>query len=94
MELWCVNIQGPDDVIAVASRLDAIDYAARFNAWWLTRVEADGLHEYDPTMWAVPTHWPHNADSHAKNLSDLGEYAWLQGLPPTFVTRPVEKQFG
>lgn len=80
-ELWCVNITGPDDVIAVASREEAITLSARFNTWWIESIAAKGLHPYDPTMWAVPINWPHSAEGHAENLGDFGEYGWLRAIP-------------
>ena len=84
-ELWCVNVQGPDDVFATASREEAIDMAHRFNTWWITTFAAKGLHPYDPTQWGVPTHWPYDADSHAANLAheDNG-YAFVRSLPTAY----------
>jgi hypothetical protein len=84
-ELWCVNITGPDDVIAVSSRAEAVDLAARFNDVAVTKFEA-APHEYDPLMWAVPMPWPHSAESHAENLGDLGEYAWVRARPAPAAT--------
>jgi hypothetical protein len=71
--LWCVNITGPDDVVAVASRQQAISAAMWFNQWWITNIANKGLHPYDPTMWAVPIPWPYDAASHAANLAKRGE---------------------
>jgi hypothetical protein len=80
--LWCVNITGPDDVIAVASRAEAIDLAARFNNWWMKRFPAAELHPYDPTTWAVPIPYPNSPEGHAASCGDLGEYEWLRSTPP------------
>lgn len=63
--LWCVNIHGPDDVVATASYLDAVKVAHRFNAFWLLLKERNGQRENDPLMWAVPIEWPYSAALHA-----------------------------
>jgi hypothetical protein len=68
--LWCVNIHGPDDVVAVASYLDAVKVAKAFNDWWLgyrTQTPLDEL--LDARMWAVPIEWPHAAEDHAISLA-------------------------
>ncbi len=84
-ELWCVNVQGPDDVFATASREEAIDLAHRFNTWWIETVSAKGLDPYEPTMWGVPCHWPKNSESHAASLAwKNGDYAWLRSLPTAY----------
>ena len=80
--LWCINITGPDDVIAVSSREDAIRFSKRFNDWWITTIVDKGLHPYEPTMWAVPVRWPHDSASHAADLARVGEYGWLREPTP------------
>jgi hypothetical protein len=79
--LWCVNITGPDDVIAVASRAEAVTLAARFNNWWMERFPAATLHPYEPTTWAVPIPYPNSPEGHAEALADRGEYEWLFAEP-------------
>lgn len=72
MNLWCVNIHGPDDVIAVADYRTAIKVANAFNAWW----QRQEIRAHDPHMWAVPIEWPHSEASHAESVADTaGEYA-------------------
>ena len=80
--LWCVNIYGPDDVVAVASYLEAVAQANRFNSWWQELRTKQPLHEqFDARMWAVPIEWPHDAVSHAEALAKPSdEYAWLSVL--------------
>lgn len=80
--LWCVNIHGPDDVIAVARYLDAVKMANAFNAWWLDLREKKPLHEqYDARMWAAPLEWPYSAEIHAEAVaSPADEYDWLRGV--------------
>jgi hypothetical protein len=50
MTLWCVNIHGPDDVVAVVDYPAAIKVANTFNAWW----QRQERRENDPHLWAVP----------------------------------------
>ncbi|MER9375937.1 hypothetical protein [Mesorhizobium sp. M0491] len=72
MTLWCVNIHGPDDVVAVADYPTAIKVANTFNAWW----QRQERRENDPHLWAVPIEWPYSEASHAESLVDTsGEYA-------------------
>jgi len=62
--LWCVHVQGPDDVIAMPSKSAALEHANDLNALF-------GRHPYeegDPIMRAVVIEWPHSADSHAADL--------------------------
>jgi hypothetical protein len=69
--LWCVNIHGPDDVIAKPDYLSAVKAANAFNAWWLGYRMQKPLHEqFDARMWAVPTEWPYDAASHAASLGE------------------------
>lgn len=83
--LWCVNIVGPDDVIAVASYLEAVTRANVFNAWWHDyRTERPLDERLDARMWAVPIEWPHDAASHVEALAKPSEeYAWLDGAAAT-----------
>lgn len=75
--LWSINITGPDDVLAVSSRHEAVSLATKFNAW-STRFEDQDPDENMPLMWAVPCQWPHDDASHAANLGALGDYAFLR----------------
>lgn len=77
--LWCVNIHGPDDVIAAADHFEAVKLANRFNAFWEALKADHPQREHDPRMWAVPIEWPHGAESHAASIaSPSEEYAWLR----------------
>lgn len=67
--LWAVSIQGPDDLIAVASYAEAIGVANLFNDFWEKRIAHAGLHEYAPRMWAIPVEYPNSAESHAEWLA-------------------------
>jgi hypothetical protein len=70
--LWCVNVTGPDDVVATASREQAIAASMWFNQWWITNIASKGLRPNDPTMWAVPIRWPWSAEAHAENIATRG----------------------
>lgn len=79
--LWCVNIQGPDDLIATVDHLSAVKVANTFNQWWQAQKEKQPQRENDPRMWAVPIEWPWDADLHAASVSEPGEdYIWLVTL--------------
>jgi hypothetical protein len=83
MTLWCVNIHGPDDVIAVASYIEAAQLANRFNSWWQEYRERKPLDDLDARMWAVPIEWPHDAESHAQSLAaPSAEYAGFRSDDP------------
>ncbi len=78
--LWCVNIQGPDDLVAAPTYLAAARIANAFNAWWVRYRKIKPLHEqFDARMWALPIEWPGgDAESHAKAIaSPSTEYQWL-----------------
>lgn len=67
--LWCVNIQGPDDIIAMPDYVSAIKVANKFNAFWLREKEWRGQTVHDPRMWAIPIEWPGSEQSHAQSLA-------------------------
>lgn len=79
--LWAVNIQGPDDLIAVPDYVTAITVAHKFNEWWLGLVKQKGQHEHDPYVWAVPIVWRWDATAHADSITRNadGEYAAFTG---------------
>ena len=68
-ELWCVNIIGPDDVIAVADYVEAAHVAQTFNTWRVADITKRGFDDLEPNMWAAPVLWPHDAPSHAADLA-------------------------
>lgn len=77
--LWCVNIQGPDDVIACRDRADAFRYALWMNLSFLRMY--DDPSPYHPTIQAVIIEWPHSPESHAEDLArrDAEETRWTAG---------------
>jgi hypothetical protein len=52
--VWCVHVQGPDDVLPAESRLDAMRQAMGLNATSLQIITETEDDEYYPTMWAIP----------------------------------------
>lgn len=64
--LWAVNIQGPDDLVPVASYDDALSLACTFNEWWCTHKSQKPLSENDPRMWATPVEYDGSAEEHSK----------------------------
>lgn len=63
--LWCVNVQGPDDVYAMPDMLGALKVANAMNV----RFGSLEHHEFDPICRAVVIPWPHSAESHAADLA-------------------------
>ena len=64
--LWCVHVQGPDDLIAMPSK-DAADLqAAKINK----SIGRDWEHG-DPEITAIATFWPYSAEAHAVALAEM-----------------------
>ena len=63
--LWCVNVLGPDDLVAFESRAEAVKWATQMNAiFW-----AKEFNRNDPIMNFIVTQWPGKAEGHAENLA-------------------------
>lgn len=73
--LWAVHVTGPDDLVPVASYLDAVRVANAFNTWWQAFKTEKPLHEYDPRMWAAPVEWDGSPDRHAE---------WIENPSPDY----------
>lgn len=72
-ELWCVNVQGPDDVHAAPSKEAAEKRADELNAFF---AKGDAAHADDPHwphLKAVVVPWMYSAESHAKGLLKWNE---------------------
>lgn len=65
-ELWCLHLQGPDDVHAAPSREAAEHVAAKIN-------RAFAAHDIQPS--AVAARWPHSPESHAEDLANWSDWA-------------------
>lgn len=75
---WCVNILGPDDVIAAPSHDAAVIYAREWNKRWHARIR----HEpNDILLFAHPAPWPHSAESHAESLKNWPPLESGEGSP-------------
>jgi len=88
--LWCVHVQGPDDVIAMPSKSAALEHANDLNALF-------GRHPYeegDPIMRAVVIEWPHSADSHAADLVIQDATHGAAPTPPAQAADSVPSRFG
>lgn len=93
-KLWMLHIQGPDDIVAAPSKVQAEQVAAAFNAYWgdyLTRQRAASIAEgknpdHWPTITAVVAEWDGTAKAHAKNLAqywpDYAAYAGAVAIEP------------
>ncbi|MET4675893.1 MULTISPECIES: hypothetical protein [unclassified Luteibacter] len=70
-ELWCVHIEGPDDVIAMPSRAAAETVAKKINADF-----ADSKAKHGVTIKATAKRYTHGAESHQRNLAEnYSDYA-------------------
>ena len=54
--VWCVHVQGPDDVLPAGSRHDAMRQAHALNAAFVEAIGSEdaALSAYYPTAWAIP----------------------------------------
>lgn len=78
-ERYCVNVRGPDDVIATRDYPEAVALAQLLNADFAAHV-AKAHHEFDPLMWAVPGIYPYDEEHHAANLAHASvDYAAVLG---------------
>jgi hypothetical protein len=69
VDLWCVHIIGPDDVIAYSDRAAAESSAAEINDALAVEEER---HKGDPNWPACRAEallWPYGAEAHAVNLA-------------------------
>lgn len=79
--LWCVNVTGPDDVIAVPSYSAAIDLCDKLNEQF-ERIRASQKHNSNwPTVRAYPLPWPWYASHHAQALRDGNAEYGVDPLP-------------
>ena len=78
-ELWCLHIQGPDDLHPAPSREAAESAAIRTNEYFATRFA--NRDELAPWMKAVAMVWPYSAESHAESLGEWSENWELPQAP-------------
>lgn len=79
--LWCVNVRGPDDVLATPDYVTAMRVANRINVFLEAFYRNREWTENDPCTWAIPVEWHGNAESHAESVgSPSAEYAFAFSL--------------
>lgn len=61
LQLWCVHISGPDDVIACVSLSEAQRVAIRINQQWQARHDPS---PNDPMLVAEVARWPYSSAAH------------------------------
>lgn len=72
-ELWGVHLIGPDDLLACASRADAVTEAERINTFIQEHYEREREHDdLLPKVKAEVVVWPYDAESHAEDLTEFG----------------------
>lgn len=77
--LWCVRLIGPDDMLACASRADAVRHAMALNLGaYRANLDPDPM---QPLVVAVPEPWPYDPRSHAAGLALLAaeDQTWIGG---------------
>ena len=62
--LWCVQVVGPDDVLAMPSYAVAVQFADDMNA-----VTIDHMEQCDIATIYMASIWPNSPDSHAADLA-------------------------
>lgn len=70
--LWAVHVQGPDDVLAMASHEAAEKHAGDLNAWWVKHcAEFPDETGMRPNLRAVVIPWDGTPEHHAAELERL-----------------------
>jgi hypothetical protein len=67
--LWCINIQGPDDILPMPSRATALEEANKLNVYFGELASRPDATIYDPIMRAVVIEYPYTAESHAAGVA-------------------------
>lgn len=66
-ELWCVHVEGPDDLYAAESKEAAQQHADALNATIARAIAADPSGHWQLCN-AVVAPWPYSTESHAADL--------------------------
>jgi len=70
-ELWCVHIEGPDDIVAMPSKAAADIVAKKINIDF-----AGSKVKYGVTIKATAKRYSHGPEAHQRNLTEnYGDYA-------------------
>lgn len=68
--LWCIHVDGPDDVIAAPSYTEAARRCLEINAEIVKYFGPElATDENMPWIFARPDTWPWSAESHAESLA-------------------------
>jgi hypothetical protein len=89
-DLWAVHVQGPDDILAAASKESAEEQAAAINRFYEEFQRRLTASEFDPRWHAVVIPWDGTAEEHARYLTELtadGGYMHEPSTPSTTTTR-------
>ncbi len=72
--LWMLNIEGPDDIVAAPSFIEAVKVAAEFNAYWREYTARAAARTGDqgnfPTIRAVILPWDASPEAHAESVEE------------------------
>lgn len=71
-KLWCLHVEGPDDIYAAPSLQAAEERAKALNAWWAEKIAAEPSPHW-PSFKAVAKEWHYGAAEHAKDLPHWDE---------------------
>lgn len=66
-ELWCVVVEGPDDIHPAPSRDEAEKGAIRLNEYWKKEREVG-----DVLLNFVAKPWPYSAEGHQRRVNEFG----------------------
>lgn len=67
-KLWMLNIEGPDDIVAAPSFMEAIKVRDDFNAYWAAVKTTHPNMDAHPVLRAVIMEWDGDATDHFSNM--------------------------
>lgn len=68
--LWMLNIEGPDDIVAAPSYIEAVKVQAEFNAYWAEVKSRHPSPDHYPTLIAVIHEWDGTREDHAASVAE------------------------
>lgn len=73
-KLWMLHIEGPDDIVAAPTFMDAWKVRDEFNEYWRTyvamRVDQGANPDHLPVLRAVIKEWDATPEEHAANVTE------------------------
>lgn len=69
-KLWMLNIEGPDDIVAAPSFMEAVKVRDEFNAYWAAVKAGHPSPCHYPTLRAVIHEWDGTATEHAASVTE------------------------